>query len=79
MYKKLWKGLVLASVIILSSCTTEYIKPQPLPVPSCGDLPTIQPGELECLSDAAYEALVKRDALQASCVDKMRAVIESTH
>lgn len=51
----------------------------PLPVPEEPAYPRIQAAELECLTDAAYEALVLRDALKSRYIGQLRAVIETTH
>lgn len=78
------RSLTLAAAIILSSgCSwftprVEYI-PVELPLPPEITLPTIPAEDLECLPDAAYEALVKRDQLQTERRRMLREIIRSTH
>lgn len=81
MLTKLLKTLVLASAITLASCsTTEYVYvSEPLPIPDRATLPTIPADYLTCLEDYVYEALVKRDAIQAAHIDRLESIIRTTH
>ncbi|WP_026279093.1 hypothetical protein [Thioalkalivibrio sp. ARh3] len=81
-WKKLASGLALAAAIISSSgcATTEYVYvAEPLPLPDRPALPRIAASDLECLTDEAYERLVERDALQDTHIERLKAIIESTH
>lgn len=82
MCNKLLSALALAAAIILSSgCAKErivYVQ-DPLPIPDWPELPRIKADSMQCLSDDAYEALVKRDALQASHIRLLEAIIMTTH
>lgn len=73
------KRLILISAIILlvSSCST--IEPVKLPLPPPLVVPTIQPEDLSCLSDEAYDALVKRDKLKSARIQTLIDIIKSTH
>lgn len=84
MLRRLFSALVLASAIISSSgCSTTTTEPvfvqEPLPVPDRPNLPRIPSAELECLTDAAYEALVERDATQAEHIKRLEAILRTTH
>ena len=82
--KTLWIALALALGTTSSSgCALlperVVYETAPLPVPDEPAYPRIQAAELECLTDAAYEALVRRDALKGRYIGQLRAVIETTH
>ena len=75
--KRPWTALVLASAITLlaSSCSTEYIRAEPDVVcPVRPEVPVIEPGALDALSDEAYEALVERDALKTAHIARLEAI-----
>jgi len=42
-------------------------------------LPKVEGAELMCLTDEAFELLVKRDKLQAERIETLRRIIEGTH
>lgn len=82
MYSRLLSALALAAAIILSSgCAKERIvyAQDPLPIPDRPELPRIKADSIQCLSDDAYESLVKRDALQASHIRLLEVIIMTTH
>lgn len=82
MSRNLLSALALGAAIILANgCTvTETVFLQePLPIPDRPALPRISATDLECLSDEAYEALVKRDAMQAAHIERLEAIILTTH
>ena len=73
---------VVAATISSSGCSliperTVY-ETVALPVPDEPDYPRIPAADLECLTDEAYEALVRRDMLKDRYIGQLRAVIEST-
>lgn len=81
MSRKLLTALVLGAAIISSSCTTTepVFVQEPLTLPDRPTLPRIPADELACLADDAYEALVERDAIQASHIERLEAIILTTH
>jgi hypothetical protein len=72
------KRLSLAVIVALSGCATPsaYTVTE-LPIPEPPTLPTVAAGDLECLSDAAYESLAVRDALRKGYAEQLRAIIEA--
>lgn len=75
----------LAAAIIFLTLTstgcatrTEY-QLAPLPMPPRPDLPRLDAADLECLSDDAYDRLVRRDLARRHYSDELEAVIRSTH
>lgn len=85
--KGLWsrRKRALAAVLaitLLAGCASERLvvaESVALPVPVRPVLPVIEPVDLECLGDAAYEALVTRDAMLQAHVRRLEAVIGTTH
>lgn len=82
MFRKLLTALVLVTGAILSSgCTTTetvYVS-NFLPLPDRPPLPSIPSGELQCLTDDAYAALVERDVIQGEHIKRLEAIIRTTH
>lgn len=82
MLSRLLIALALATVVISSSgCAgvrTKFMQ-DPLPVPERPELPKVGAASLACLSDEAYEALAKRDALQAAHIRLLEVIILTTH
>ena len=83
MSNKLLTALVLGAGIISSSgCGTQtrtvFIQ-EPLPIPDRPALPRIQGEDLLCIPDDAYVLLVERDALQAAHIERLEAILRSTH
>ena len=73
------KRLTLISAIILASgCATNFVT-NPLPLPEPLVLPKVEGSELQCLTDEAYESMVKRDKLQGARIETLRRIIEGTH
>jgi hypothetical protein len=70
--------LILAAVIISSSCSTIATVPE-LPIPPDLVLPKIDSGSLECLSDDAYSNLVRRDRLLQQRIQTLINIIRSTN
>ena len=62
---------LLLAVILTSSCTQYIVKPLPMPPPI--ERPT--EGDLECLSDNAYELIVGMDKR----IETLLGIIRSTH
>jgi hypothetical protein len=67
--------------LLLTACAAPQVvyKPVPLSMPDRPTLPTIQGEALQCLSDAAYTAIVERDRARKLYAEQLEAVIESTH
>jgi hypothetical protein len=70
---------MVAAITSSAGCatTTEY-RPVELPLPDRPTLPTLQAGDLQCLSDAAYQGLVERDARLQAHVERLEAIILTT-
>ncbi len=80
--KKLLSVLALVAATILSSaCVTERVRyvQVPLLLPDRPELPRISSAELECLEAPAYVDLVRRNVLQATHIDRLEAIINTTH
>ena len=73
------KLLILLGAITLVSCSTLVPVVVPLELPDPLDLPKISADHMMCLSDDAYVNLVKRDQMQSSRIETLRAIIETTH
>ncbi len=72
------KKLILLGVIILSSaCVSDPVAVK-LPLPPPIELPRIPADELQCLSNDAYAALVRRDKLRAERISTLESIIRST-
>lgn len=69
--------MLTSLAIILSSCGG-FIQPR-LPLPDRPALPKIDKTKLRCLDNQSYKKLVKRDVLQKTHIDRLRAIIKSTH
>jgi len=82
-WKKHAPRLALAAAIILvAGCATRtetVFVQEPLPIPDRPSVPTIQPDDLQCLSDDAYESLVVRDTMLQEHVRRLEAIIKTTH
>lgn len=65
------KVSLLVAAILISSCTQYIVKPLPVPPPI--ERPT--EGDLECLSDNAYELVVGMDKR----IETLLKIIRSTH
>jgi len=68
--------LILIGIIFLSGCAVQSVK---LPLPTMGEVPKIQPAELQCLTNETYEKLRKRDIIRENHADKLESIIRSTH
>lgn len=68
------KLTLLAATIFLSSCSFAV----KLPLPPQPDYPTVTASELQCLSDTAYESLVRRDKLKSAHIERLENIIKST-
>ncbi len=80
--KKLLSVLALVAATILSSaCVTERVRyvQVPLLLPDRPELPRISSDELQCLGAPAYIDLVRRDVLQETHIDRLEAIINTTH
>ena len=73
----LMKLFYIPIILLMTGCSSFISVPLPLPVKP--DLPKIQSSELECLSQDAYDKLLKRDILRENYEDKLRSIIQSTH
>ena len=72
------KSILAIGIIFLASCTkTVYVNPQ-LQIPPEIDLPTVEAGFLECLSDETYETMVRREMLLKARIDTLESIIRST-
>lgn len=76
------RTLILA-VALLSGCTliperTVYLQ-EPLPVPERPALPTVLADDLACLDAHTYTDLAVRDAVLRAHVERLEAIIETTH
>ena len=70
----------LMAILLLAGCVTRVEhKPVTLGKPSKPELPLVQGQALACLTDASYEALVKRDALLKEYAKKLEAVIDQNN
>ena len=68
---------VIISMAIGSGCATT--RPHaPLPVPERPVLPRVTAQELQCLSDATYEKLVRRHQLLRDYAEDLETIIEAT-
>ena len=74
------KILILISLAIISvnGCSKRIPVSVALNLPPVLVLPTV-PGSMECLGPETYQALVKRDQLQAERRATLRSIIETTH
>lgn len=74
------KTLVLFVLLLLVGCSPRvvYITPE-LPLPPEPVLPTIEPVELECLSNEAYATLVQRDVRLREYVKVLRGIIKDNN
>lgn len=61
----------------LAACSSN--PPQRLPLPARPEVPKIESGELECVSDETYSEIVTRDRRLREYAEQLRAVIRSTH
>lgn len=51
----------------------------PLPMPERPVLPVVDPEELGCLSDEAYERLLMREQLRRNYAEQLETIIRATH
>lgn len=75
------RALALAMTLALGGCSTPQVRyvTAPLPLPPRPELPTLTGNQLQCLSDEAYKAIVRRDRLRREYAEQLEAVIRSTH
>ena len=74
-------GLAGLAIILVAGCattTTEYIT-TPLQIPDRPTLPTVVAGDLQCLTDQAFEELVARDAMLQAHIKRLEAIILTTN
>lgn len=77
------RRLALAGLLLLAGCASappqvRYLS-TPLPLPPRPVLPALPGAELQCLSDATYRDLVRRDRLRRDYAEQLEAIIRSTH
>jgi len=65
-------------LILVSSCTTEYIL-VPLPLPPKPSIPLVTDKELSCLIDDVYKRVAHRDLLCKQYSERLEAIIRTTH
>lgn len=74
--RKLASAIILSSLAGCQSCPT--VEPVQLPQVPTPVLPKIEAGDLECLQQTAYEALVERDARLKAALGECQAILRST-
>lgn len=65
-------------LIVIVGCAKPPVEYRPVPlhlIPERPQLPTVQAGELQCLSDDAYLRLVERDRMLRKDGDELRALL----
>ena len=77
------KGAVIILTIVgstgfLGTCTKTVYEPVPLDRPPRPELPTVSAHELECLSDAAFSALLDRERMRREYTEELEVIIDST-
>lgn len=70
-----------ALILSLTACgtTSELFVQEPLPLPDRPAVPTVAAAALVCLGDEAYEALAVRDQIRVEHIQRLEAIIRSTH
>lgn len=77
MKKLMMRALLIALIFLISGCGKEYITPQ-LPMPEKPDMPTITNADIQCVEDAAYWRIARRDLAHRQYAGRLEAVIKST-
>lgn len=73
------KSILLTATILLSGCASPIPTVVALPLPPAVEYPKVEAGSLDCLTDANYKILVKRDRLKSQRIKTLTKIIESTH
>ena len=74
---RLMKLSLIAITLVISACAANAVT-APLPMPSRPDMPTVTDADLQCVSDAVYRRLAKKDLAYKYYTERLQAVIKST-
>lgn len=73
---------LVGAITLAAGCSAEtetiFVRSS-LPIPARPSLPVVAPAHLDCLSAAAYEALVTRDAMLQAHIRRLEAIMSTTN